>query len=149
MRINIEQIVSGEDEIIVKYKEMTPAIQQIVELLKKEQVVITGKIEERQYRIYPSDIYYFESVDAKLFACTGEAEYQIMYTLAEVEEKLSDYGFFRCNKSFVVNINHIISVKSEMGNRIDALLDNGEHVIISRRYARIFRKLLQGGNTDA
>jgi len=63
--------------------------------------------------------------------------------LGEVEEKLSSEGFFRCNKSFVVNINHIVSVKSEMGNRIDALMDNEEHVIISRRYAKTFREMLR------
>ena len=148
MKISMEQITSGEDEIVIRYKEMSPAIQQILQWLKQEQVVITGKQEERQYRIHPKDIYYFETVDEKLFAYTNEAEYQVMFTLTEAEEKLKHQGFFRCNKSFVININHIISVKSEMGNRIDALMDNGEHVIISRRYARTFRKLLQGGKED-
>lgn len=94
---------------------------------------------------FPADIYYFESVDEKLFACTKEAVYQVVLTLAEAEELLGGYGFFRCNKSFVVNIDRIISVRSEMGNRIDALLDNGEHVIISRRYAKEFRERLRGG----
>ena len=32
-----------------------------------------------------------------------------------------------------------------MGNRIDALLDNQEHVIISRRYVKEFRERLKGG----
>lgn len=148
MKISMERITSGEDEILIKYKEMTPAIERIIESLKREQVFITGKSGERQYRIYPRDIYYFESVDEKLFAYTREAEYQVMFTLTEAEEKLSSYGFFRCNKSFVVNINHIASVRSEMGNRINALLDNQEHVIISRRYAKAFRELLRGGKEN-
>lgn len=148
MKIRMEQIASGEEEILIKYKEMTPAIEGIIETLKRKQFFITGKSGERQYRICPKDIYYFESVDEKLFAYTSEAEYQVMLTLTEAEEKLSSYGFFRCNKSFVVNINHIASVQSEMGNRIDALLDNQEHVIISRRYAKDFRALLRGGKEN-
>jgi len=116
--------------------------------LRREPAVITGKKGEKQCRIRPQDIYYFESVDEKLFACTKEEEYQVASTLAETEEKLESYGFFRCNKSFVVNINRIVSVKSEMGNRIDAQLDNGEHIIISRRYAKKFRELLRGGNVN-
>lgn len=148
MKISMEQIVSGEDEILIKYKEMTPAIEKIIELLKKEQSFVIGKIQERQYRVLAKDIYYFESVDEKLFAYTSEAEYQVMYTLTEVEERLGQCGFFRCNKSFVVNISHIASVRSEMGNRIDALLDNEEHVMISRRYAKAFRELLRGGNQN-
>ena len=75
----------------------------------------------------------------------GKPDINMLIKLAEAEEKLNSYGFFRCNKSFVVNINHIASVRSDMGNRIDALLDNQEHVIISRRYAKVFRELLRGG----
>lgn len=144
MKIDIQQIISGQEEICIRYREMTPELQKIMELIGKEQVVIVGKREDRKYRISPKDIYYFESVDERLFACTSEAEYQVMLTLAEAEEQFGTYGFFRCNKSFVVNINHILSVRSEMGNRIDALLDNQEHVVISRRYAKDFRELLRG-----
>lgn len=148
MKIRVEQITSGEEEIRIRYKEMTPAIKNLIETLEKEQTFLTGKKDERHYRLFPGDIYYFESVDEKLFAYTCEAEYQVMLTLAEAVEKWKSYGFFRCNKSFAVNINHIASVKSEMGNRIDAVLDNGEHVIISRRYAREFRALLRGGKEN-
>lgn len=144
MKIKMEQIVTGEEEILIKYREFTPEIQRITEFLQKEQLVITGKKEEMRVRLRPGDIYYFESVDEKLFAYTNEAEYQVMFSLAEAEERLRSYGFFRCNKSFVVNMNHIVSVKSEMGSRIDALLDNQEHIIISRRYAKAFRELLRG-----
>lgn len=71
-------------------------------------------------------------------------------TLAEAEQMLAESGFFRCNKSMVLNVDRVIAVKSEMGNRINATLDNGEHVMISRHYARAFRELLQrGGRNDA
>lgn len=148
MKISTQQITFGEDEILIKYKEMTPGIEKIIESLKREQFFIIGKRQERQYRLSPRDIFYFESVDDKLFAYTSQAEYQVMLTLSEAGEKFGSYGFFRCNKSFVVNINHIASVRSEMGNRIDALLDNQEHVIISRRYAKDFRELLRGGKEN-
>ena len=84
-------------------------------------------------------------MDERIFAYTEKAEYQVMLTLAEAEEALQEYGFFRCNKSFVLNSDHIISVRSEMGNRINAILDNQEHVIISRRYAKDFREMLKRG----
>lgn len=145
MKIRTEQIADGEDEILIRYREMTPAIGKLIESLEKQQIVLNGKTGERWHRLSPADIYYFESVDERLFACTKEAVYQVMLTLAEAEELLRVHGFFRCNKSFVVNIDHIISVRSEMGNRIDALLDNEEHVIISRRYAKEFRERLRGG----
>lgn len=89
MKVRTEQIASGEDEILVKYKEMTPEIKRIIESLKRESVFVVGKSGERQYRIQPREIYYFESVDEKLFAYTSENEYQVALTLAEAEEKLN------------------------------------------------------------
>ncbi|MDE7251069.1 MAG: LytTR family transcriptional regulator DNA-binding domain-containing protein, partial [Lachnospiraceae bacterium] len=54
-------------------------------------------------------------------------------------------GFFRCSKSMVINIYRISTLKSESGNRILALMENGEKVMISRRYARELRRILKGG----
>jgi len=89
-------------------------------------------------------------VDERLFAYTKTRALQVAMTLGEAENLLSQSGFFRCNKSMVLNVNRVSAVKSEMGNRINATLDNGEHVIISRHYARAFRELLQrGGRSDA
>ena len=57
----------------------------------------------------------------------------------------SEEGFFRCSKAMVLNVYRIEKLQSLSGNRIDATMDNGEHVIISRRYAKELRVLLKGG----
>ena len=150
MKLTMQQISEGEDEIILRYRELTPEISALIKQIKQETMTILGKAEDRQYRVKPSHIYYFESVDERLFAYTREQTFQVMMTLAEVEAQFSTLGFFRCNKSTVLNVNRVASVKSEMGNRINATLDNGEHVMISRHYARAFRELLRrGGSKDA
>lgn len=150
MKLTTQQISEGEDEIILRYRELTPEISALMKQIKQETMTILGKAEDRQYRVNPSHIYYFESVDERLFAYTREQTFQVMMTLAEVEVQFSALGFFRCNKSTVLNVNRVASVKSEMGNRINATLDNGEHVMISRHYARAFRELLRrGGSKDA
>lgn len=148
MKVNIMKITEGEEEIIIRCRELTPRLRKLIDYLNEEPKTVIGKAEEKQYRLRPEDIYYFESVDERLFAYTGSREYQVMLTLSEAEERFGGDGFFRCNKSFVANINKIDSVQSEMGNRIDATLDNGEHIIISRRYARAFREMLKGGAED-
>lgn len=141
--IKLQKIEDGQEEILIRYRNMTPELLELVQQLKKEPVTIFGKSGEKQYRIAPSEIYYFESVDENLFACTKEKTFQVPMTLAEAEKKLAEEGFFRCNKSFVLNINRIDYVTSGMGSRIDAALDNGEHVIISRHYSKQFRELLK------
>ena len=146
MKIRQEKIASGEEEILLRYQNMTPEWQEILHYLEGKKVSVIGKRQERQYVLRPEAIYYFESVDNNLFAYGKDTEYLVEDTLAEIEEKLKANGFFRCNKSFVINLNKIQSLRSEIGNRIDARMDNGEHLIVSRRYAKEFRERLQGGN---
>ncbi len=145
MKVTMEQAGAGEEEVVIRYHQLTPELERLLKFLRKDAPIITGKNEHGQCRLLLKEIYYFERVDDKIFACTKEEEYQVSFPLKEAEEKLKGYGFFRCNKSFVVNIDRIVSVKSQLGNRIDALLDNQEHVIISRRYVKEFRNLLKGG----
>lgn len=149
MKLTMQQISDGEDEVILRYRELTPEISALIHQISQEAVTILGKAKERQYRLNPYDIYYFESVDERLFAYTKEQTFQVMMTLAQVSETFDEMGFFRCNKSMVLNVNRVDSVKSELGNRINVTMDNGEHVMVSRHYARAFRELLRrGGRMD-
>ena len=52
--------------------------------------------------------------------------------------------YFRCSKSMIINIYRISRLQSESGGRINAVMENGEHVIISRSYAKEFRRVLRG-----
>ena len=150
MKLTLQQIANGEEEIVLLYRKMTPEISRLIARINQETMTLFGKYEEEQYCISPGEIYYFESVDERLFAYTKTHALQMAMTLVEAENLLSESGFFRCNKSMVLNVDRVIAVKSEMGNRINATLDNGEHVMISRHYARAFRELLQrGGRNDA
>jgi len=42
----------------------------------------------------------------------------------------------------------VTALHSLSGNRIDATMEGGEHIIISRRYAVEFRRLLKGGRGE-
>ena len=44
----------------------------------------------------------------------------------------------------IINVNRVIALKSLSSNRIDATMEGGEHIMISRRYTVDFRRLLKG-----
>ena len=69
-------------------------------------------------------------------------------SLSSFLNDVNDDSFFRCSKSMIINLNRVSALKSLSSNRIDATLENGEHIMISRRYASDFRKLLRGYNRD-
>ena len=57
MKVTIQQTGEGEDEIILRYREMTPEISSLIHLLRQGTPVITGREGERSYRVAPGDIY--------------------------------------------------------------------------------------------
>ena len=58
--------------------------------------------------------------------------------------EVKDESFFRCSKSMIINIGKVRALRSLSSNRIDATMEGGEHIMISRRYAVDFRRLLKG-----
>lgn len=145
MKTDIRQIESGEDELILRYKELTPAIKRILDAVNGESGRIVGKKDEERVVINTEDVLYFESVDDKTFAYTAGAVIRVDSSLQGILESLNDIRFFRCSKAMIINVNKVRVLKSLSSNRIDATLENGEHILISRTYASDFRKLLKGG----
>ena len=143
----MQKIEQGVEEAVIRYRKMTPDIQQAMSLLEHNFKQIIGKKRGEKKFINQYEILYFESVDERVFAYTAETEMQTEYTLNELEKMLGEDGFFRCSKSFIVNLDKIVSLQSEVGNRIDARLENGEHLMISRRYAKELRAILKEGRS--
>lgn len=153
MKITLQHISDGQDEIIIRYRELTPDIQSLEQILRdaskgKEQELEKGRIlgtdDGKKYIVERKDIIYFESVEGITYAYLEDQILRVGITLAMIEQKYEDEGFFRCSKSMVLNIYRIHSLKSEPGNRIDATMDNGEHIAISRRFAKELRARLKG-----
>lgn len=148
MKYTIQQIAEGEDEVILKYRCMTPGVQRIFDFLNGEQRKLVGLREGEQVVLERQQILYIESVDGKTFAYTKEDVLRLDYTLNRLSQLLNDINFFRCSKSMIINIDRVKTLRSLSSNRIDATMCNGEHIMISRTYAADFRKRLKGGREN-
>ena len=144
MKIDIKQISDGEESAVIRYKNLTPALGKIISLLNGEDNRLRGKTDEGEVFFSPDEILYLESVDDKVFAYTGDKVVRIEGSLSTFMNGQDDESFFRCSKSMVINVGRVAALKSLSSNRIDATMESGEHIIISRRYASDFRRLLKG-----
>ena len=144
MKIRIEQITEGEEEVILRFRDKTREIEELLAYLNKRSHTIPCRKDGEDVLIRPHDVIYLESVDGTTYAYTEGDVLQTGLSLAGAEAEFSGAGFFRCSKSMVINVYHVEKLKSEAGNRIDAVMTGGEHVIISRRYAKALRRLLKG-----
>ena len=148
MNIDIKQISEGEESVVIRYRELTPNLSRIIGILNNGENKLWGKSDGENCSVSLDEILYLETVDDKLFAYTSEKVVRLEGSLNSFMSETGDDSFFRCSKSMIINLNHVSALKSLSSNRIDATLENGEHIMISRRYASDFRKLLRGYNRD-
>ena len=144
MKIDIKQITEGEESVVIRYKDLTPKINRIIDILNGEDNKLRGKTDEGEVFFSSDDILYLESVDDKVFVYTPDKILRIEGSLNSFMSAVDDESFFRCSKSMVINVGRVTALKSLSSNRIDATMESGEHIIISRRYASEFRRLLKG-----
>lgn len=144
LKVTLEQIDRGTEEVIIRYRQMTDSLTGIVEYLEGRSDKLTGIKDGQQFLVNVPDILYLESVDGVTYFYTKSEVYKTAHTLALFETLYEQEGFFRCSKSTMLNIYRIRRLKSMSGHRIDAMMDNGEHIIISRHYAGALRNILKG-----
>lgn len=145
MDISVEQISRDQKEqILVLCYEINDDIKSIVHAIKLINFTLAGYIEERVSQVPLQDIFFVEAVDNKVFAYTEKKVYEIKCKLREFEMLYESKRFFRCSKSFIVNLYKIDYVRPILNGRFSAMLFNGEEVIISRQYVPELKKRLSG-----
>ena len=108
MKYTINNISTGEDEVIVNYLRMTPEVERIVNFIKGEQTKLIGWRDKEQKLIDIKTILYIETVDGNTFAYTDDEVFKLDYTLTQLEQLLNDINFFRCSKSMIINIDKVL-----------------------------------------
>lgn len=92
------------------------------------------------------DIRYFESCKNYVRAFfDNEKTHQkafIKKALSNVEAKLPAGHFFRANRQFVVNLNHIQAINESLSDGYDLTMSDGQRIEISRRNATDLRRIL-------
>lgn len=143
MKITIETPEIGEeDEIIVRCAVVDEKLLNLIYTLKADQDKLTGYLEDKIVKLMPKDIFYFESVDNKVFAYTGKGVYEIHKKLYEIESEYAHTDFLRIAKATIVNMSKISYVKPIFNGKYEAKLKNDEKIIVSRQYViKMKRKL--------
>ncbi len=142
LRIVIEEPQDGEEEqIVIKCREMTVELLRIIGMLKAQDALVAydgNKI----HRIRPNGVYYIEVVDNKTFLYCKNEVYESKQKLYELEEALVNTDFLRISKSVILNLSKVKSLSPALNGRFEALLDNGERIIVSRQYMSDLKKRL-------
>lgn len=143
MKIIIEDTRPGEeDEIIIRCKSLDDRVLNLISELKVGNKKLAGWKDGTVMMLDPQSVYYFEGVDSKVFIYCKQSVYEAKLKLYEIEEDYMNTDFFRASKSVILNISKIKSLSPAFSGRFEALLFNGEKVVISRQYVSALKKKL-------
>ncbi|MGG0720544.1 LytTR family DNA-binding domain-containing protein [Robertmurraya massiliosenegalensis] len=137
MKIKVEHTESGDNEIILRCKELDDEMLEILSLLRDRTLKIVAKKEGEVFMLLPNQVFYVEAVDGNTFLYTEEFVFETHETLSQLEMRYEDTGFIRIGKSQLMNLHHVEKIKSLINSRIEVTLKNGEMLIVSRRYKQV------------
>lgn len=148
MRVSIRKIANKEDEqVVIECVEVTAEIKDVEAYIRNKGTKLSGVNEQRIMRqFHLKDVYYFEALDEKVFAYTRQDVYEIKMRMYEVEREYMKHHFVRCSKSVVMNLMLLDSISPALNGRFFAHMQNGEKLMISRKYAQQIKQIVMGGN---
>jgi DNA-binding LytR/AlgR family response regulator len=146
MRVQVRKIEDASaEQVIIECVHQTKDIIDIKNYIRSKDTLLTGTYHERIYSFGLEEVYYFEAVGERVFACTNKNVYELKSRLYELEDAYKDRHFLRCSKSVVLNLLRIASLSPALNGRFTAHLKNDEKIIISRQYVPQLKAALLGG----
>jgi len=144
MVLKLEQNeAQNEIEILIKYPEKNKTIEDIISYLKTIDTQIECYSKDSIKQVNVSDIYYIESKNKVAVVFCEKESYQTKFRLYQLDEKLSDKGFVQISKYCILNINKVDKFKPLFNSRMEAILTNGTHLYINRKYLADIKRKFQ------
>ncbi|MFD3446648.1 LytTR family transcriptional regulator DNA-binding domain-containing protein [Microbacteriaceae bacterium 4G12] len=95
---------------------------EIVRPLKFER--IPAKVNDKLILFDPTEIHFIESSEGTSHIHVREGSFACTLTLSELQEKLQGFGFFRCHRSYLVNLQRVREVITWTRNSYSLILDD-------------------------
>ncbi len=144
MKVDVKVNLEVEEITIeIQCREITSEVKEIERLLSLYHLPLTGKKDDRFYKLIASEVYYIDAMNHEVFIYTKNDIYETNQKLYQLEEMFSSL-FLRVNKNTLVNPKMIHSFKSSLNGRMEAELVNKDRLIISRMYVKKLKEVLRG-----
>ena len=121
-------------------KKLKRALQKAVLKIEShsQEFIIVSK-ERQKKKLFLDDIYYFEIKGRVIDIHGADGIFTYYEQIGVLEKNLQGKGFFRCHKSYLINLKYV-----DAYNKQEAILDNGERIVIAkRRYEEFCKEILE------
>ncbi len=133
-----------ETEIIIRCAYPDARLKRLIELIRQHGFSLSGYRDGALHQLPLEQIHYIDSADGKTFLYLEKEVYSSRETLANLEKRLAHTSFLRISKNCILNTDFLSSVRPLFNHRLEALLSNGEKLIITRSYIEALKQKLKG-----
>ena len=112
---------------MAKYAFSLKITKALTSLAHREKASVLLTFKNGMMRLPAEDITYIEILRRQMIVHTETEVYPVAGTLTEMEAKLGDAGYARCNKGYLVNLRHVKRITA------DSVQVGNDELLISRR----------------
>lgn len=140
MQIVTRQVEGKPLTVTIEYPEYTEPVKGLIKKIRSLDVSFSAFSDDRQMRIALPDVYYLENVDRKVFLYTRDDVFRLDASMTELEGIAEDTELVRISRTCVMNTSHLTDIRQLKNSHLEATLDNGERLIVSRKYLRDIKR---------
>ncbi|MBR5067244.1 MAG: LytTR family transcriptional regulator [Lachnospiraceae bacterium] len=134
MQIVTRKVEGKPLTVTIEYPEYTESVKGLIKKIKGLDISFSAFAEDGQMRIALADVFYIENVDRKVFLYTEKDVYRLNASMAEIEKIAKDSDLVRISRICIMNTSHLSGIRQLKNSHLEAMLDNGEKLIVSRKY---------------
>lgn len=138
----IEDETLQETCVVIHCRKRDEDILRMIAKLQLQEKNIIGTYRGEDHLIPLADILYIDTMDKHVFLYSSTLVYETTLRLYEIEEQFMECGFFRANKSTIINFQKIRSLRPDFDGRIEVTMENEKKLYVSRQYAPILKQKL-------
>ena len=143
MRVEQRQVKDQPLTVIVEYSEYDRTVDNLLKKIRNMNISFTGKTDGKTVSIDVSDIYYIESVDRKIFLYSRSDVYRYDGSMSDIDGAIVDTDLVRISRTCFMNVSHLKEIMQIKNSHLEALLDNDEKLIVSRKYLKDIKKIFR------
>ena len=143
MRVEQRQVKDQPLTVIVEYPEYDNSVDNLIRKIKNMNISFTGRSDGKTVSIDISDIYYIENVERKIFLYSKKDIYRYDGSMTDIDSAIVDTDLVRISRTCFMNASHLREIMQIKNSHLEAVLDNGEKLIVSRKYLKDIKKIFR------
>jgi len=143
MRVEQRQVKDQPLTVIVEYPEYDNSVDNLIRKIKNMSISFTGRSDGKSVSIDISDIYYIENVERKIFLYSKKDIYRYDGSMSDIDSAIVDTDLVRISRTCFMNASHLREIMQIKNSHLEAVLDNGEKLIVSRKYLKDIKKIFR------